>query len=126
MMLRVDPEAALPVYEQIRLQIQRMAVTGTLAAGTRLPTIRQLSADLGLAKGTVSKAYELLESDRVVEARGRNGTFIAQQAKVRPEKRTAQLAAAADAFVVTTRQLGLDEDAAHDALQQAWRSLSDG
>ena len=57
MILSVDPDRALPVYEQVREQIKRMVAAGTLQAGTRLPTIRQLAADLGLAKGTIERAY---------------------------------------------------------------------
>ena len=60
MLLSVDPTAPLPVYEQIRSQIATMVASGTLEPGDRLPTIRQLCDDLGLAKATVSKAYELL------------------------------------------------------------------
>ena len=67
MLLRVDADLPLPVYEQIRVQVARLAVSGQTAAGTRLPTIRQLASDLGLSKGTVERAYELLEGDGVVE-----------------------------------------------------------
>lgn len=52
-MLRVDSTLALPVYEQIREQVVRMVLAGTVEPGTRLPTIRQLANDLQLAKGPV-------------------------------------------------------------------------
>ena len=121
MLLRVDPDLPLPVYEQIRTQVARLAVSGETAAGTRLPTIRQLASDLGLSKGTVERAYELLEADGVVERRGRAGTFV----RAVPARRTGQardltdLHAAADALAVTARQLGVDEATAQKALARA-------
>lgn len=126
MILRVDPSHALPVYEQIRQQVTRMAVTGTLPPGTRLPTIRQLAADLGLAKGTVAKAYELLELSAVVESKGHKGTFVRDVGTVAEADagQTADaLREAAEAFVVAARQLGADLDRAHAALDDAWRLL---
>lgn len=126
MILRVDPSQALPVYEQIRQQVTRMAVTGTLAPGTRLPTIRQLAADLGLAKGTVAKAYELLELSAVVESKGHKGTFVRDVGTVGPADASQAadgLREAAEAFVVAARQLGADLDCARTALDDAWRLL---
>lgn len=126
MILRVDPSQALPVYEQIRQQVTRMAVTGTLAPGTRLPTIRQLAADLGLAKGTVAKAYELLELSAVVESKGHKGTFVRDLGPA-PGASAGEVAdglrEAAEAFVVAARQLGTELDQAHAALDDAWRLL---
>lgn len=58
--VQVDPSSPVPVYEQIRAQIDMMIATGTLAEGTKLPTIRQLAGDLGVAKGTAAKAYQAL------------------------------------------------------------------
>jgi DNA-binding transcriptional regulator YhcF (GntR family) len=122
--LTVDPTRALPVYEQIREQITRMVAAGTLRSGTRLPTIRQLSNDLGLAKGTIERAYELLESDAVVQTRGRLGTFV-QPMTVTPKRdRIEALRAAADAVAIVARQLGATDDEAIDAVRHACRRLA--
>lgn len=122
MILSVDPAQALPVYEQVREQIRRMVVAGTLSAGTRLPTIRQLSADLGLAKGTIEHAYELLEADAVVERRGRKGTFVVELGATAPVS-TVDLQQSAEQLVVVARQVGATEDEAVAAFRAAWRSL---
>ena len=78
MILRVDASSPVPVYEQLRAQISTMVASGTLAAGTQLPTIRQLATDLGLAKGTVNKAYDELLRAGVVTSDGRRGTRVAR------------------------------------------------
>ncbi|MBO1413955.1 GntR family transcriptional regulator [Streptomyces sp. FH025] len=77
MQLSVDPAAATPPYEQIRAQIAEQARSGALPAGLRLPTVRALAEELGLAAGTVARAYRELEADGVVETHGRRGTLIA-------------------------------------------------
>lgn len=78
MILRVDQDSAVPPYEQIRGQVATMVQTGVLVDGSRLPAIRQLAKDLGLATGTVARAYRELEADGVVETRGRHGTAVVE------------------------------------------------
>jgi DNA-binding transcriptional regulator YhcF (GntR family) len=121
--LSVDPDRALPVYEQVREQIKRMVASGTLQAGTRLPTIRQLAADLGLAKGTIERAYDLLEADTVIETKGRKGTFVMEMTRATKHQQTVGLDAAAESLVVIARQLGADEPATLDAVRRVWRNL---
>ncbi|MGE3619953.1 MAG: GntR family transcriptional regulator [Acidimicrobiia bacterium] len=121
MLLSVDPSLPLPVYEQICEQIRRMVAAGTLRPGHRLPTIRQLATDLGLAKGTVARAYELLESDSIIATRGRQGSFVVDPPTTTAANRTAALARAAEGLVVVAKQLGADLDDAHRSLDRAWR-----
>lgn len=76
MILEIDPAAALPPYEQLRQQITAHVLGGGLEPGDRLPSIRQLANDLGLAVGTVGRAYRELEADGVVTTHGRHGTVV--------------------------------------------------
>jgi len=119
MIIRVDAALPLPVYEQIREQVTRMVVSGTLREGTRLPTIRQLATDLKLAKGTVAKAYALLEDSAIVESKGRKGTFIAPRTVTAPTDLSA-LSASATSLAVTARQLGVGLDRAIAELREVW------
>ena len=75
MILEVDPRSPVAPYEQLRQQITALVLAGGLAPGDRLPSIRQLANDLGLAGGTVARAYRELDQDGyIVSHRGR-GTF---------------------------------------------------
>ncbi len=126
MIIQVNPELALPVYEQIREQVVRMVMAGTVSVGTRMPTIRQLANDLQLAKGTVAKAYALLEESNFLESRGHKGTFIAAGAPgadADTASQRAALAAAADAYVIAARQLGIDAETAAEAVQRRWDQI---
>ena len=120
MLLIVDPSTPVPVYEQLREQIARMVAAGTLEPGHRLPTIRQLAADLGLAKGTVAKAYETLESDSVIATRGRKGSFVLEPRTNTANDRISGLSQPLDVLVVTAKQLGATVQEVRAALDDAW------
>ena len=121
MIVHVDSTSAMPVFEQLRVQIERLISSGQLEAGTKLPPIRQLAGDLGLARGTVNKVYEALARDGLVQTAGRHGTVVIDNPKT--ISNTNDLAAAAGTLALVAKQLGLDPDAAHSALERAMNDL---
>jgi DNA-binding transcriptional regulator YhcF (GntR family) len=74
--VRLDPDSTVPPFEQVRSQVAEAAAAGTLPAGTRLPPVRTLAAELDVAAGTVARAYRELEQAGVVQTRGRGGTVV--------------------------------------------------
>lgn len=103
-MITIDPGSAVPPYQQICDGILARIEAGDLTVGTRLPSVRGLAAELGIAPGTVAKAYSELETAGVVQAKGRAGTQVAAGRDV-----TRELAAAAAAdFAARVHRLGLD------------------
>jgi DNA-binding transcriptional regulator YhcF (GntR family) len=115
--ITVDPVGLTPPYEQVRAQIEALIRAGELARGTRLPTVRQLSLDLGLAVNTVARAYKELEADRLVETRGRNGTFVLASRSQVDDEATHR---AAVTFARTAREAGISLAEATEILRQAW------
>ncbi|HCT80144.1 MAG TPA: GntR family transcriptional regulator [Micromonosporaceae bacterium] len=103
-MVKVDPASAVPVYEQIRSQIAAKIAAERLPAGAKLPTIRQLAADLGLAVNTVAHAYRELEMSGLVETRPRHGTTVADGTGSAVKER---LRAAARSYAELARTLGI-------------------
>jgi DNA-binding transcriptional regulator YhcF (GntR family) len=108
MMLLIDPLSATPPYEQLRVQVLAAVHSGDLAPGDKLPTVRRLAEDLGLAANTVARAYRELERAEVIETRGRNGSFIAASGTAAQQ----QVQAAAALFAGKARQLGVAPDEA--------------
>lgn len=94
----LSPEAP---YEQIRSQVAEDVASGVLQPGDRLPTVRSLAADLGLATNTVARAYRELEQAGVIETRGRAGSFVTGDQVEHRAK------AAAAAYLARTTDLGL-------------------
>ena len=106
-MITVDTTSPVPPFEQIRQQLHDRIVDGTLAAGTRLPTIRQLGTDLGLAPGTVARAYAELESAQLVETNRSRGTRVRVAGAMDEAAREA-----ADRYVAAAKANHLDLTAA--------------
>jgi DNA-binding transcriptional regulator YhcF (GntR family) len=113
--IAVDPASAEPPFEQVRRQVAAGAADGTLAPGHKLPTVRQLAADLGIAVNTVARAYRELESDGVIETHGRRGTFVAARRMAEPEA-----VAAAVTYVEAVRRAGLSRPEALRLVEDHW------
>ena len=119
--ISLDATSAVPPYEQLRSRIASMAADGSLAAGTRLPTVRALATDLGIAANTVARAYKELEADRVVVTEGRRGTFVRSGVLGGgSDERGRQARAAADAYVAAARRLGLTAAEATSLVERSW------
>ncbi|TFC88156.1 GntR family transcriptional regulator [Cryobacterium sp. TMT3-29-2] len=114
-MIFIDNESPIPVFEQIRVQIETQIIGGKLGPQQRLPTVRQLASDLGIAPGTVSRAYAELESVGLIETHGRRGSRVADNI----EDRSEVLDAALD-YSLVARKSGLTLAQAILALRASW------
>lgn len=119
MIIEVDTTSPVPPYEQIRSQFAALIESGVLGRGSRLPPIRQLATDLGLAPGTVARAYRDLEGAGLVSTNGRHGTSVAINGSV--EARRRRLTDAAQAFAAEVSRLGVDAPDVLRAVEQALR-----
>jgi GntR family transcriptional regulator/MocR family aminotransferase len=75
-MFRLDP--SLPKSRGVEAAIRTAILDGALPPGARLPSTRDLAAELGVARNTVVSAIEELTAEGVLRARARNGTFVAR------------------------------------------------
>ena len=77
--INVDDDT--PLFSQLVNQIKQAILSGHIAEGDPLPSIRQLANDLAINNKTVAKAYRLLERDSVIETKGYRGTFVHPDAR---------------------------------------------
>ncbi|HEY2192402.1 MAG TPA: GntR family transcriptional regulator [Actinomycetospora sp.] len=119
-LIDVDPSSSVAPYEQVRASVTSLVRDGRLAPHTRLPAVRRLAVDLGLAANTVARAYRELEAAGVVETRGRLGTFVVDPSSEggRDEAREA-----AREYAARMRALGVSAERAVDLARAA---LADG
>ncbi|MEV4414892.1 GntR family transcriptional regulator [Catellatospora sp. NPDC049609] len=119
MQLTIDPDSAVPPYEQVRAGIAELIGSGALPAGAHLPTIRRLAADLGLAVNTVARSYRELEAAGLVVSRVRHGTTVAERRPdLSPAEQQARLDEAARTYRAAARSLGVSLDGAVQALRR--------
>ncbi|MEV6635410.1 GntR family transcriptional regulator [Actinoplanes sp. NPDC051470] len=113
--IHIDHDSPVPPYEQVRLAIATLAATGAYPAGHKLPPVRTLATDLGLAANTVARAYRELEQAGLVETRGRAGTVITALAARTP----ARALSAAQTYVAAVTALGIGDDQAIELVRAA-------
>ena len=118
MELRIDAANPAPASEQVRTQLLNAVREGSLPPGAKLPTVRQLADQLGIAVNTVARAYRLLEEDGIVETFGRRGSFIANQGDAIQQ----QLQAAATQFARKAASLGVPFADAEQSVVAALRA----
>jgi GntR family transcriptional regulator len=108
MLIVVDHNSGVPVFRQIIDQVRFHIASGLLGAGDELPSTRALSQQLGVNPMTVSKAYSLLEEDRMIQRRAGLSLIVrAQSADAVDGERLAHLRAALEPARIIARQLGI-------------------
>ncbi len=112
-LVTLDPDSPQPPYEQVREQIRAQVESGELTAGTKLPTVRGLAAELGLAVNTVARGYRELEAFGIIETRGRAGSVVTGGGVDRAARQ------AAHDFVERLRALGIDDEKAVEMVRAA-------
>src|SRR5262252_7351981 len=67
---------SIPVYREVYLRIRSEILSGRLAAGARLPSSRTLATELGIARGTVVTAFQMLAGEGYTSSAGARGTIV--------------------------------------------------
>ena len=78
-MIHLDYRDSRPIYEQVRDGLRRLMVTGVLASGDKLPSVRALAVDLAINPNTIQRAYAQLEAEGYIVSVSGKGTFVAEQ-----------------------------------------------
>lgn len=76
-MFNIDLQSRTPIYEQLYKKILELILKQDLKANDKLPSVRELAKDLGVNPNTVSKAFQMLERDKVIYSLAGRGSFVA-------------------------------------------------
>jgi molybdate-binding protein/DNA-binding transcriptional regulator YhcF (GntR family) len=118
------------IYLEIAESIRRLIASGEMAAGDRLPPVRQMAKRWDCTPGTVSRAYSLLASEGLIEAHRGSGTRV-KDSTLQPDRpvwQWASLVNRADQYLLQALSSGHTPDEATAALDLAiarWRDLQD-
>lgn len=119
MIVDVDTSSPTPPYEQVRAGLAARIHDHSLPVGAKLPTVRGLAEQLGLAPNTVARAYRELETAGLIETRGRAGSFVSAAGDATRRK----VHAAAARYAELAHRLGVDPA---EALQIAAAAIHGG
>jgi GntR family transcriptional regulator len=86
MLLQIDKRSGTPIFRQLLDQLKNQILSGQLASGTQLTSVRDVAAELRVNPMTVSKVYSMLETEGLLERRPGIGLFVADGAKLRGER----------------------------------------
>jgi GntR family transcriptional regulator len=88
----IDFRSKTPIYLQLAGQLRREIAAGGLPAESRLPTVRQLAADLRVNFNTVARAYRILDEAGLISAQQGRGTFVLRTVASPADERLPRLA----------------------------------
>jgi GntR family transcriptional regulator len=117
----LSSSSGVPAYLQLVEQIRQALRMGTLDVGDKLPTVKEVVAEVAVNPNTVMKAYWELEHEGLVEGRQGVGTFIVRRPSGPPPGIQVRLARGLDRWVHTARAEGLDDEAIESMLRDTLR-----
>ena len=119
--MQIDHHNGLPIYRQVIEQVRRQIMTGELAEGEQLVSVRELAEELKVNPMTVSKAYALLEMEGLLERRRGVGLFVAKLSEGK-KRRTKEefLGEILQRAAVAAVQLGIPEEEAIDMFSKMY------
>lgn len=129
MFIRIERASSIPVSRQIAEQIRARCLSGSLKAGDRLPSVRELARELAVNQNTVLRVYEKLTGEGLLDRRQGEGTFVAERLPVRRlPAQVEQYSSDLEQLIRRGLLLGLSQHELNDlfaaALEQAGRNLS--
>lgn len=74
--MSLNPDSSIPLYIQLKEHLQTQIESGVYAAGSRLPSERQLAQDYNLSRMTARQALQLLSQDGFTHSRVGKGTYV--------------------------------------------------
>ena len=77
-MIHLDYRDSRPIYEQVKDGLRRLMVTGVLAPGDKLPSVRAMASQLSINPNTIQRAYTELEAEGYMVSVTGKGSFVAE------------------------------------------------
>jgi GntR family transcriptional regulator len=120
MIIKIDFRSHIPINTQIIEQIKYLISTGELAPGERLPTLRELAAQLQVNFTTVARAYRTLDAEGLISTQHGRGTFVLGPATEAETDRLREqsLDSLTTEYLRETRHLGFEDQAILQAIQR--------
>jgi GntR family transcriptional regulator len=107
----LDPRSSTPLYQQLVQGVKEAVARGILQPGERMPTVRELAAELAINPNTIAKAYQRLEQEGIIATMRSRGSFVAGgPSRLDNEEGRQRLVDMLDKLLVEAYHLGLTSD----------------
>lgn len=119
---QLSADSGVPAYLQLVQQIKQALRMGVLGEGDKLPTVKEVVAEVAINPNTVMKAYRELEHEGLVEGRQGVGTFVSRRPEGPPPGTQVRLARTLERWVQSARGEGLDDESIEALLRSTLRT----
>lgn len=121
----IDPDAPIPIYMQIIIQVKSLIANKVLAPGDKLPSVRKLSRQLGINTNTVARAYQELEREGIIQTSRGIGAFVGKSTlKVSAQQRAELMSRIMDYLFIEAYHLQYSKDELRSLFMQRLESWS--
>ncbi|MGM0167134.1 GntR family transcriptional regulator [Enterococcus sp. AZ135] len=123
-MVRIDKNSSRAYYEQLVLSIKEDILQGILQPGDKIPSVREMAKQLLMNPNTISKAYKVLETEKVLVTVKGKGTFVRAIEEIpRDEIRVQELKNTLNELVIEARHLQVTQEELLQWIQEAEKKL---
>ena len=120
-MFTIDLRSRVPICEQLAASVRDRVIAGSLAPDAPLPSVRQLSAELGINPNTVQKAYAALERGGVIYSLPGRGSFVSGDTAALIAEKAAEASLELRALTKRAMSLGMDAGALYAIIEEEYR-----
>ncbi|KAB8029050.1 GntR family transcriptional regulator [Fluviispira multicolorata] len=121
MRLQVNPHSSIPLYAQIVEQMRNQILSGTIQAGTPLPSVREISEMIEVNSLTIQKALKILEVEKFIVIRRGVGAFVSESINSLNQNQKEELLKPGLINIVShARELGVDQERFHVLVEECW------
>lgn len=122
--IQLDPRSNTPIWEQIVQNIKELVLKSMLAPSDKLPSVRELASLLVINPNTVSKAYQELERQGIIETLRGKGTFVSQSiTPTLDERKIAMVEKQFHQLLLEASYLGVTKDKIHDWIDSYYKEI---
>ncbi|WP_242219100.1 GntR family transcriptional regulator [Bacillus cereus group sp. BfR-BA-01380] len=124
MHIQLDPRSNTPIWEQIVHNVKELILRGMLESNDKLPSVRELASSLVINPNTVSKAYQELERQGIIETLRGKGTFVSQSiTPAQDERKIAMVEKQFHQLLLEASYLGISKEKIHDWIDSYYKEL---
>ncbi len=109
-MITLNYRDARPIYEQVKDGLRRLIVSGAIADGEKLPSVRQLAGQLAINPNTIQRAYNELEAEGYAASVPGKGSFAVRGERAQDDARRRELSARLRETAAELRAMGVSRD----------------
>ncbi len=106
-MITLNYRDARPIYEQVKDGLRRLIVSGAIADGEKLPSVRQLASQLAINPNTIQRAYNELEAEGYAASVPGKGSFAVSGTRAEDDARRRELSLRLRETAAELRAMGM-------------------